>query len=216
MATCISEQKARNAADAVALADDFVLTHRGEFKAGGGNYVAARELHGRFNKPLPVDSKANTNSSSDVHDPEKVFYYCHKPGHWKKGCFMLNSPGAKNVKVGHWQPKGAAMATPVRPVSTCVTPTFGPNKDTSVVALSSYHPFIMQGSLVQGGEEVPVTILRDTGALDSFIQAGVLPLTNVTDTGDKVPIRGIDINILLVPLHNVLKCELFQHCLFQV
>ena len=55
-------------------------------------------------------------------------------------------------------------------MSTCVTPTFGPNKDASVVALNSYRPFIMQGSvsLVQGGEEVPVTILRDTGAFHSF------------------------------------------------
>ena len=36
-------------------------------------------------------------------------------------------------------------------------------------------------------------------------------MTNVSDTGDEVPIRGIDMNILLVPLHNVvLKCELFQ------
>ena len=72
VATYISEQKARNAADAAALADDFVLTHSGEFKAGGANHVAASESHGRFNKPLPVDSRANTNSSRDVRDPEKV------------------------------------------------------------------------------------------------------------------------------------------------
>ena len=98
-------------------------------------------------------------------------------------------------------------------MSTCVTPHFGQNKDAVVAAVDSYRPFIMKGSvsLVQGGEEVPVTILRDTGAFDSFIQAGVLPLTNDSDTGDKVPIRGIDMNILLVPLHKVmLKCELFQ------
>ena len=165
VATYISEQKARNAADAAALADDFVLTHRGDFKAGGGNYVAASESHGRCNKPLPVDSRTNTNSSRD--DPEKVCNYCHKPGHWKKDCFMLNSPGAKNFNAGHWQPEGVATAAPVRPVSNCVTPTFGPNKDTSVVALNSYRPFIMQGSvsLVQGGEEVPVTTLRELAAL---------------------------------------------------
>ena len=66
------------------LADDFVLMHLGGFKAGGGNYVAASESHGRFNKPLPVDSRANTNSSRDLRDPEKVCNYCHKPGYWKK------------------------------------------------------------------------------------------------------------------------------------
>lgn len=65
--------------------------------------------------------------------------------------------------------------------------------------------------MVGSGEKVPVTILRDTWAFDSFIQAGVLPLSDKSETDSSVPVRGMDSNVLLVPLHKVmLHCDLFQ------
>ncbi|KAK0139986.1 hypothetical protein N1851_023093 [Merluccius polli] len=111
VATYISEQKAKTAAEAAALADDFVLTHR--------------------------------------------------------GCFGESRPGpVGGMESGGWH----------------------------------------------GSEEkVLVTILRDTGAFNSFIQAGVLPLSNDSQTGSSVPVRGMDLNVLFVPVHKVmLDCELFQ------
>lgn len=54
-------------------------------------------------------------------------------------------------------------------------------------------------------------ILRDTGAFDSFIQAGVLPLSKDSEVGSSVPVRGMGMNVLHVPLHRViLHCDLFQ------
>ena len=52
-------------------------------------------------------------------------------------------------------------------------------------------------------EKVPVRILRDTGATESFILASVLPFSFQTYTGNNVLLRGIGLNVLSVPLHKV-------------
>ncbi len=44
---------------------------------------------------------------------------------------------------------------------------------------------------------------RDTGASESFILESVLPFSQETDTGNRVLIRGIGLQTLSVPLHNV-------------
>lgn len=57
--------------------------------------------------------------------------------------------------------------------------------------LSSYLPFISDGhvSLVESDEKVPVVILRDTGAFDSFVLESALPFSEETDTGAFIPVR---------------------------
>ena len=58
---------------------------------------------------------------------------------------------------------------------------------------------------------MPVKILRDTGAFDSYIVSSVLPFSQETDTGDYVLMRGMDLTVLPVPLHKlVLNCGLVQ------
>lgn len=56
--------------------------------------------------------------------------------------------------------------------------------DGDAAGLESYRPFITEGFVSMVGSEVkvPVTILRDTAAFDSFILAGVLPLSDESDT----------------------------------
>ena len=59
--------------------------------------------------------------------------------------------------------------------------------------------------------KVPVTILRDTGAYDSYMTESVLPLSAETDSGDPILSRGMGLTVLPVPLHKVvLDCELVQ------
>ncbi|XP_039537129.1 uncharacterized protein LOC120485420 [Pimephales promelas] len=66
-------------------------------------------------------------------------------------------------------------------------------------------------SLVGEKEEIPVKILRDTGAMDSFILESVLPFSSQSHTGESVLIRGIGLNTLSVPLHKVrLQSDLIQ------
>ena len=68
-----------------------------------------------------------------------------------------------------------------------------------------YRKHVSEGvvSLVGSEEKVPVKILRDSGALDSFIVASVLPFSTDTATGDSVLVKGMGLNVFPVPLHRV-------------
>lgn len=58
---------------------------------------------------------------------------------------------------------------------------------------------------------MPVKILRDTAAFDSFIHVSVLPFFEDSDTGCSIPVVGMGMTVLQVPLHNViLHSDLFQ------
>ena len=61
----------------------------------------------------------------------------------------------------------------------------------------------MAVSLGADGEKVPIKILRDTGSVESFILQSVLPFSPASDTGQSVLVRGINLNVLSVPLHRV-------------
>lgn len=79
--------------------------------------------------------------------------------------------------------------------------------------LNSYQPFVRTGfvSLVGSAVKVAVNILRDTGAFDSFILAEILPFSRESKLGSLVPVRGMELNVLHVPLHKVmLEWDLFQ------
>lgn len=61
------------------------------------------------------------------------------------------------------------------------------------------------------GRKVPVKVLRDTGATDSFIRASVLPFSGKSDTGACIIVRGVSLVPLSVPLHKVfLSCGLVE------
>uniref|UniRef100_A0AAQ5ZP60 Gypsy retrotransposon integrase-like protein 1 n=1 Tax=Amphiprion ocellaris TaxID=80972 RepID=A0AAQ5ZP60_AMPOC len=71
--------------------------------------------------------------------------------------------------------------------------------------LSPISAFVSDGfvSLSDTDCKVPVKILRDTGATDSFIRASVLPFSKDSDTGDCVIVRGVSLVPLSAPLHKV-------------
>lgn len=58
--------------------------------------------------------------------------------------------------------------------------------------VSDYGPFITNGfvSLVGSPQKVPVKILRDTEALESFILESVLPFSQESSVGSSVLIRA--------------------------
>lgn len=59
-------------------------------------------------------------------------------------------------------------------------------------------------SLVGSGVKVPVQILQDMAAFDSFIQASIVPFSNESDTGSSITFVGMGTERLHVPLHRVM------------
>ena len=68
------------------------------------------------------------------------------------------------------------------------------------VRKDEYNPFVFEGhvSLTENSEKVPVKILRDTGATQSLLVEGVLPLSESRDTGTSVQIQGIELGVMSV------------------
>ncbi|XP_038154567.1 uncharacterized protein LOC119792145 isoform X1 [Cyprinodon tularosa] len=65
--------------------------------------------------------------------------------------------------------------------------------------------------MVGSDATVPVKILRDTGAFNSYIVSSVLPFSEETNTGDHVLMRGMGLMVEPVPLHKLtLTCGLVQ------
>ncbi|XP_067265883.1 uncharacterized protein [Chanodichthys erythropterus] len=83
----------------------------------------------------------------------------------------------------------------------------------SISHTNLYCPFIMSGSVsLSGGQKdlKPITILRDTGSVQSFILESALAFSEQSYCGSSVLIRGIELGCVKVPLHSVyLQSDLF-------
>ena len=67
-------------------------------------------------------------------------------------------------------------------------------------------PFISQGYISideNSTERVPITILHDTGASQSLLAKGVLPLSELSATGESVLIHGVELGFTCVLLNRV-------------
>ncbi|XP_075934468.1 uncharacterized protein LOC142934010 [Anarhichas minor] len=206
----ISEQKVKTAGEAAALADDYVLTHRssgGDPRAygfAGRESGPARYFSGRSGGNFRSEQRADRG----VRTSDDSCHFCHGVGHWKRDCALRKSQNRYNGA----QVKPAALAAPVSKlvnsdnVSNLTSLTEKPD-------LTSFLPFITKGhvSLVGTDRKVPVTILRDTGAFDSFILASALPFSAETDTGFFIPVLGMGMSVFQVPIHKlVLHSDLFE------
>lgn len=213
IAIYISENKVKTAAEAAALADDYMLTHGGESGHAGALNAGAHRGRASAGGPWPGRSVGNwgaDHGKERVCEFDKVCHFCQRKGHIKRDCFAFKSrykPGGAPAS-----PKPAMCAAPVGEQLAGVSQ--GESKPgVSCTELISYLPFIREGSvsLFEGGKQVAVQILRDTGAYDSFIVASTLPFSDITDTGARIPVRGMGMEILCVPQHKMwLSCELFQ------
>ena len=77
--------------------------------------------------------------------------------------------------------------------------------DKSEIIREEFKPFVSEGfvSLKSNSSQVPIKILRDTGATQSLLLEGVLPLSVRTSTGESVIAQGIEGGYVNVPLHMV-------------
>ena len=109
-----------------------------------------------------------------------VCHYCKKPGHVMSDCWLLKKRREKE-------------ATPNAFVSSKSNWRSNPNRaapsiglDKSEIIREEFKPFVSEGfvSLESSSCQVPIQILRDTGATQSLLLEGVLPLSVSTSTGE--------------------------------
>ena len=202
VALFLSEQEVKNIGDAAVLADKFVLTHK---RVPHRSPQCRRGVPYRENQLEDCNKSTPTSPSRTFKHPlfsktEVICFHCKKPGHEVPECLQRKS--GKNTKSFALVAScGTDMSlntfADTRPV---VAPEVGKSKfDTD------YAPFVTDGfvSLPDESCGVPVRILRDTGAAQSFLLSGVLPLSASTDTRTHVLIKGFEMTPLQVPLHRV-------------
>lgn len=185
----LNEQKVTSLTQASVFADEFTLTHKGVFSSARTEKVSPVHF------TLKDQSRSKSNPTKAREDRE--CYYCHKPGHVIADCLAL-----KRKQQG---------------IST-KTVAFVKTVDVAKVERcdkfdASYQPFLMEG-LVSVDDKltnlVKVTMLRDTGAMQSFIRTDALPCPEQTFCGSHVLVRGIEMSTVKVPLHEIyLKSDLF-------
>ncbi|XP_060753832.1 uncharacterized protein LOC132864434 [Neoarius graeffei] len=183
MATFLSEREAITLTALAALADDYALIHKSRFSA-----PPSRDIRWSRNTRTPRDAVPSNRGAPRARnqpDPSSVCNYCLGKGHWKFECPVLRGKEKFKIPV-----KDNASALPVGHLA-CVD--------------ESFSPFVFDGyvSLRRGSDKIAVKILRDTGSVESFICRSTLPFSTSSDTGQCVFVRGINLNVLTVPLHSV-------------
>ncbi len=202
----LADRNVTSTENAAILTDEYVLTHKCEVKKGRfkfsdvpteGVTVPRQVLSEHYNR-----GERSWKSDADKSDR---CAYCHLKGHWKKDCLALKGK-LMRVKSEH---KPVLVVSSVQTDESDVPIDTLQKSEKSVAFCNDgdvgYAPFITEGyvSLLGSTDKVPIRILRDTGSSESFILESVLPFSQETDTGNRVLIRGIGLQTLSVPLHNV-------------
>ena len=207
--TYLDEQKVENLAKAAAYADDYALTHKSTFnknKSFGPAKKSYPEMGKKSENVAPEKSSDKGQTSNQTMSKDRkprsfapVCHYCKKPGHVMSDCWLLKKRREKE-------------ATPNAFVSSKSNWRSNPNRaessiglDKSEIIREEFKPFVSEGfvSLESSSSQVPIKILRDTGATQSLLLEGVLPLSVSTSTGESVIAQGIEGGCVNVPLHKV-------------
>ncbi len=84
-----------------------------------------------------------------------------------------------------------------------------PSAETLNSVDPTFEPFVCDGAVTlssSDSEFKPVRILQDTGAAQSFILASTLQFSPYSSCGSDVLVQGIELGIVMVPLHIVYLC----------
>ena len=197
VAMYLNDQKVNTLADAAVCADEFVLTHKTSFSSISSPrrdfpqpsaWRQSQRLRPSDRPPLP----SATGESREC-------FYCHEKGHLIADCPTLQRQSTAPRQ------KGSKS-------SGCVSNAVHPHSKIDPV----YKPFSLEGMVSLTGREednVPVKMLRDTGSVQSFILASVLPFSEETYCDSDVLVQGIELGHLKVPLHTVyIQSDLVSGC----
>ena len=192
----LNEQKVDNIATAAVCADEFMLTHRTVFsQPARRSPMGGREgKNSKFAGKTPPQPGVKNDSGES-----RACFYCHEKGHIISACPALqrkNNPSPE-------KPKTVGFIKSVPP------PLFSSVAGDSPVAGEideCFGPFLMKGSVSLSGQDtdqVPIMILRDTGASQSLMLFDVLPFSEKSFCGSDALVLGVEMNSLRAPLHSV-------------
>ncbi|KAG7161797.1 hypothetical protein Hamer_G007446, partial [Homarus americanus] len=113
--------------------------------------------------------------------------YCGKPGHKAEFCWtrpqlneckpaMIVTEETNASPVGVMADLSKADSMPIGAVSVLASRDFDPFQESFAKDpdVGTFRPFLSQGTVEVDGVETPVTILRDSGCLQTFIKEGVV------------------------------------------
>ncbi len=163
----LNEQKVTTLSHAAVLADEFVLTHKNVFSSVRPEKLQIDSLQSHTSRFSPPRNKE-----------ERECFYCHKKGHVIADCLALKRKQQP-------QPKSVGF---VKASKSAVTVHTEERVD------ESYRPFVSKGLISLSGkreDQEEVRMLRDTGAMQSFILAGKVQLSDITFCGSSVIVQGI-------------------------
>lgn len=126
-------------------------------------------------------------------------YFCHEPGHLITDCPVLKRKGKSKISK---TPVGVGFIKTAPSSEPLSEPAFALDSDANIDPC--FKPFISQDfvSLTgEGKDNVPVKILRDTAAHDSFMLTNVLPLSNETSCNANLLVWGVKMSVVRAPLH---------------
>ena len=128
-----------------------------------------------------------------------VCHYCKKPGHVMSDCWLLKKRREKEAT------PHAFVSSKSNWRSNSNRAEYSTGLDKSEIIREEFKPFVSEGfvSLESSSSQVPIKILRDTGATQSLLLEGVLLLSVSTSTGESVIGQGIEGGCVNVPLHKV-------------
>ena len=158
--TYIEEQKAESIQQAARLADDYSLTHRGSFDSFTVNSSSASgERYTPSRNTAPVNIvKASSRNQRHAVAPSPVCNYCKRRGHILSECWALEKKKVHNPVMTVIREK--------QPLPHAKHQSQPEDQVMPGMSLEEEHPFISEGfvSLTEKDEQIPIKILRDTGA----------------------------------------------------
>ncbi|KAJ8050209.1 hypothetical protein HOLleu_03318 [Holothuria leucospilota] len=215
--THLEENKADKLKEVANLADQYALTHKfskvgqtknkNKFSRPNKKYGNSSGTTGNSGSQSGSISPKNPgkiqpDSSRQKNDQDITCGFCHKKGHTMANCFTL-------AKLKETETASSALA--IVENSSEVVVTLRPNSNDKIK--EEYLPFVSEGFISLDGNSahppVKIKILRDTGATQSLLLDGVLPLSDSTSTGANVLLQGVECGFISVPLHKInLKSDL--------
>lgn len=213
----LDEREITTLSRAAVLADNYSLTHKPKLKVNSNSKL----IDGRGTRNFSFNSYQHkptydktVQQSTDSFDKNITCTYCHNVGHhiskckhrmcfksdyydssWKKPK-SNNQPSASQSKWGDTKTKGSLNIQTVKPKLEDKDKEGSPRGIVSHVTSSHesvFAPFITEGTVSVDEESQPygVTILRDTGASQSMVLRGVMPLGDQCYTGKEVLLKDL-------------------------